>query len=180
VIVQGRLVALPTPAWLGERGISWVIRVSGQQIYVRFGEDQQFREALAKLGDKLVRLEGTLEFVEIPDDVRESAGRTQGSSVRGKKVPVIRAKNIEFTTPDPKDWIGITLVGTLRLDPVVGTSNPPLVSGTFTVGDAKYPVIFARNEKLLEKANELDGKVVLAAVDLERGVLVVKTLSENL
>jgi hypothetical protein len=168
VNVQGRLLALPTPAGLGERGISWVIQVSGQQIYVGFGEDEKLREALAKVGDKLVRLDGTLEFVEIP-------GRDT------KKAPVIRANKLEeVTNPDARDWIGITLVGTLRLDPVVGTSDPPLVSGTFTVGEAKYAVTFARNEKLLEKANALNGKVVLAAVDLESSILVVKTLSENL
>jgi len=168
VNVQGRLLALPTPAWLGERGISWVIQVSGQQIYVGFGEDEKLREALAKVSDKLVRLEGTLEFLEIP-----------GRDI--KKVPNIRANKIEeVTNPDAKDWIGITLVGTLRLDPVVGTSDPLLVSGTFIVGDAKYAVTFARIEKLLENANALNGKVVLAAVDLESSILVVKTLSENL
>jgi hypothetical protein len=169
VNVQGRLVALPTPAWLAERGISWVIQFNGQGIYVRFGDDKKLREKLATVGNKLVGLDGTLEFVEIPDGDRGV-----------KTAPVIHAKKLdEVTNPDAKDWIGITLVGKMQLDPVVGTSNPPLVSGTFTVGDVKYAVMLTRNEKLLEKANELNGKVVLAAVDLERHVLVVKTLSEN-
>jgi hypothetical protein len=170
VNVQGKLLALPTPAWLGEKGLSWVIQVNWQQIYVGFGGDEKLRQALAKVGDKLVGLEGTLEFIEIPPDEGRGA----------KKVPVVQVKKLEeVTKPEAKDWIGITLVGTLQLDPAVGTSDPPHVSGTFAVGEAKYPVVFARNEKLLEKADALNGKLVLAAVDLDRGVLVVKTLSEN-
>jgi len=174
--IQGKLLALPTPAWLQAIGVSYVIQAEGQQIYVRIEEDGKLPDLVSKLGGRLVRLSGTLALV---DDPRLEKERAQEFPER-PKILMVRATALEeVKDPKGKEEISITAVGTLHPQLMQFTiAGPPRL---WEIAAGKQDLPFAVWDKdLLEQFVKLEGNEVVTTGTLEKGAFVVKTLTISL
>jgi hypothetical protein len=173
VAIQGKLVALPTPAWLREIGVDYVIQADRQQIFVSCGTDKTLLELLSKVGNRLIRLNGTLAGVDDPRLEKESAGCVFHAR---DKIQIVNATRFEeVKDPDAKDELTITAVGNL---------HPQLVQLTIAGPPRLWEIVAGRlslsfslmDSELLKQAAALEGNEVVAMGTLKDGAFVVKTL----
>jgi hypothetical protein len=172
--IQGRLAALPTPAWLQEFGVSYVIQADGHQVYVSF-KDRMLAELAPKWAGKLVHLTGTLALVDASRQEKE-----HNSAFLGKpKILVVHATTLERYDPNGKEELTVTAVGTLHPQVVEFTiASPPRL---WEIAGGKQSLPFQILEKeLLEQVVKLEGNEVVATGTLKNGAFVPKTITISL
>jgi hypothetical protein len=173
VTIQGKLVALPTPAWLGEIGVDYVIQADGQQIFVSCGTDKTLLEWLSKVGNRLIHLNGTLAGIDDPRLEKESAGCV--FRARDKILVVHATRFEEVKDPNAKDELTISAVGNLHPQLVQLTiAGPPRL---WEIAAVKQSLSFTLMDgDLLKQAVALEGNEVVAMGTLRDGAFVIKTL----
>ena len=176
VTIQGKLAALPTPAWLQEFGVGYVIQADGQQLFVSFEKDKKLPELASKLSGKLIRLNGMLTLVDDPRIKKE------GDPIfpERPKIMVVRASGLEkVEDPNTKEEVSITAVGTLHPQMMqLAIAGPPRL-WEIAAGKQDLPFI-ALDKELLETLVKLEGNEVMATGTLKNGAFVVKTITISL
>ena len=177
VTIQGKLVALPTPAWLSEIGVSHVIQAEGQQIFVSCDKDQRLLKVLSQVGGRLIRLDGTLAVVDEPREKTESANKDSSFLLTRKKILVVHATRLEGAKdPNGKDKLSVTAVGNLHTQLMQLTiAGPPRL---WEIAAGKQGLPFSVwEEDLLKQVVKLEGNEVVAMGTIKNGEFAVKTLT---
>jgi len=173
--IQGKLLALATPAWLQEIGVSYVIQTDSQQIYMSIDKDKKLAELATKWAGKLVRLDGTLTLVGDPREEKEH----DPANFTKPKTLVLHVTKLERNDPNLKEDVSITAVGTLH--PQVEQLTIPGPPRLWEIAAGKQSLPFRVLEKeLLENVVKLEGNEVVATGTLKRGAFIVKTLTISL
>ena len=180
VTIQGKLVALPTPAWLGQIGVDHMIQAEGQQILVSCDMDQRLLKVLSQVGGRLIRLDGMLAVVDDPREETESADNHDSVLLTRKKILIVHATRLEGAKdPSGKDELNVTAVGNLHTQLMqLAIAGPPrlweITAGKQSLGFSVW------DGDLLKQAVALEGNEVVATGTLKNGAFVVKTLIESL
>ena len=180
VTIQGKLVALPTPAWLGQIGVDHVIQAEGQQLFVSCDKDQRLLKVLSQVGGRLIRLDGMLAVVDDPREETESADNHDSVLPTRKNILVVHATRLEGAKdPSGKDELNVTAVGNLHTQLMqLAIAGPPRL---WEIAAGKQSLGFSVWERdLLKQAVALEGNEVVATGTLKNGAFVVKTLIESL